>query len=533
MKKTKETDKKDKGITLIALAITIIVLIILAGISVATLTGNNGILLQTNKAKEETEIANEKEVIENAATQAMGNNKRGNLLEDEFQKQLDKITSSGKTKVSDAGDEFEVVFVDSNRYYTVDKDGNVGDASEIIQDKYPGDITVGKDGETLDGNSEETAYEIWCIEDLCAFSNMANNNNVNFNGKTIKVMRDLNFTSDLSYVNGNISVDGNIKSCESVDELKKVLTENEGFYPICYTRTTDFTVTFDGNNKKLKNIYINRTGNVGLFGKIKNRSSTVIKNLSISGSMIGESVGGIIGSVLNLPNGNDTNGLFVTVENCISDVNIKGTGSVGGIVGGLGAGSKGPLIVTNCINNGEINGVDNTGGIVGLNYGSTQIINTYNSGKVTGNNDTGGIIGHDTWDSKIINSYNLGDVNGASNAGGISGYSYWAEKHVENCYNIGKVSGDVKGGILGGMNISHDLLVIQNVFYLNNNISQAFGKWGASDEAQEDVKGVTDTEMKSAELLEKLNSYVTENDTKEDVKLKKWVKGTNGYPTFE
>ena len=57
-KKTKET-----GITLMVLVITIVVLIILAGISIATLTGDNGILLQTNKAKEETEIASEKEVI--------------------------------------------------------------------------------------------------------------------------------------------------------------------------------------------------------------------------------------------------------------------------------------------------------------------------------------------------------------------------------------------------------------------------------------------------------------------------------------
>ena len=57
-KKTKET-----GITLMVLVITIVVLIILAGISIAILTGDNGILLQTNKAKEETEIASEKEVI--------------------------------------------------------------------------------------------------------------------------------------------------------------------------------------------------------------------------------------------------------------------------------------------------------------------------------------------------------------------------------------------------------------------------------------------------------------------------------------
>ena len=43
--------KEQKGITLIALVITIIVLLILAGVSIAMLTGQNGILTQANNAK--------------------------------------------------------------------------------------------------------------------------------------------------------------------------------------------------------------------------------------------------------------------------------------------------------------------------------------------------------------------------------------------------------------------------------------------------------------------------------------------------
>ena len=42
--KLKEQLKTNKGITLIALVITIIVLLILAGVTIATLTGDNGIL---------------------------------------------------------------------------------------------------------------------------------------------------------------------------------------------------------------------------------------------------------------------------------------------------------------------------------------------------------------------------------------------------------------------------------------------------------------------------------------------------------
>ena len=46
-----------RGVTLIALVITIIVLLILAGVSIAMLTGDNGIITQAQKVKEKTEEA--------------------------------------------------------------------------------------------------------------------------------------------------------------------------------------------------------------------------------------------------------------------------------------------------------------------------------------------------------------------------------------------------------------------------------------------------------------------------------------------
>ena len=56
--------KKDvKGITLIALVITIIVLLILAAVSIAMLTGKNGLLQKATKAKEENKLAQAKEQI--------------------------------------------------------------------------------------------------------------------------------------------------------------------------------------------------------------------------------------------------------------------------------------------------------------------------------------------------------------------------------------------------------------------------------------------------------------------------------------
>ena len=95
---------KEKGITLIALIVTIIILIILAGITIGVLTGDDGLIGNVNNAKEQTEIANEKEIVDRATINAMGNNPRGNIVEDELQNELDKITNVGDTDVEDNGD---------------------------------------------------------------------------------------------------------------------------------------------------------------------------------------------------------------------------------------------------------------------------------------------------------------------------------------------------------------------------------------------------------------------------------------------
>lgn len=239
--------KREKGITLIALVVTIIVLLILAGVTIATLTGDNGILNQAGNAKEQNEISNEKEVIEMATVQAMGKNKYGELEEGEFQKALDKQAGEGKTEVTDIGEEFEIVFKESNRYYDVDKDGNIGDYEVVISDKKPGNIATDKDGNLLDG-SKDKPYEINCIEDLVVLSNIVSGKgnyidlegniieatrNI-FSGKNFVLTRNLNFKSTRSYADltikwsydkeeGVYRIDEN-----STTNLKEIITDKNG-----------------------------------------------------------------------------------------------------------------------------------------------------------------------------------------------------------------------------------------------------------------------------------------------------------------
>ena len=60
-----------KGITLIALVISIIVLLILAGITIVALSGNNGILKRATEAKNSTEISQEEESVKVAVAEAL------------------------------------------------------------------------------------------------------------------------------------------------------------------------------------------------------------------------------------------------------------------------------------------------------------------------------------------------------------------------------------------------------------------------------------------------------------------------------
>ena len=114
--------KERKGITLIALVITIIVLLILAGVSIAMLTGQNGILTQANNAKDETEQANAKEKVESAVIATMSQSKRGTLDADKL---VTEITNNYGGTATKTGTGFPVNTTVDGKSFTVDSDGNV------------------------------------------------------------------------------------------------------------------------------------------------------------------------------------------------------------------------------------------------------------------------------------------------------------------------------------------------------------------------------------------------------------------------
>ena len=126
--------KNAKGITLIALVITIIVLLILAGVTIATLTGDNGILNQAGKAKDKT---TEAESIERVQVEVAGSyGLDGTIDKDQLNKNLGNIAGL-KIGESNFGGENIVkelpVTVTLNGYdIGIDANGGVEKIPEII-----------------------------------------------------------------------------------------------------------------------------------------------------------------------------------------------------------------------------------------------------------------------------------------------------------------------------------------------------------------------------------------------------------------
>lgn len=106
--------KRKEGITLIALVITIIVLLILAGVTIATLTGDNGILTRAQEAKEENEKAEIIEQIRLDISDKQIENQEGSINEDEFYEILGKYgtISADKTILTTTKGNYEILISD-------------------------------------------------------------------------------------------------------------------------------------------------------------------------------------------------------------------------------------------------------------------------------------------------------------------------------------------------------------------------------------------------------------------------------------
>ncbi|NQX80588.1 MAG: hypothetical protein HRT66_01150 [Flavobacteriaceae bacterium] len=257
-------------------------------------------------------------------------------------------------------------------------------------------------------DSGGTHIGIWRIDDLKSIKNNLADSYV--------MMNDLDFNKSEDY--RDIS-------------FKVSFTSGEGWDPIG-GKSNGFRGSFEGNNKTISNLYINRPDqdNVGLFGYVLDYSdSKRIENIGLlSCNITGyDKVGGLAGETTLRPiknsysTGNVTGNYYVgglvgrnyrsPINNSYSKCNITGTIHIGGLVGLLYHSTMSNSYAVGYVVSNVSGGA---GGLVGWNYYST-IENSYATGGVIGNRRAGGLVGWDK-DSTIENSIAFNDnINGSNN----------------------------------------------------------------------------------------------------------------------
>jgi hypothetical protein len=267
--------------------------------------------------------------------------------------------------------------------------------------------------------------------------------------------------------------------------------DGTGWLPIG-TSETYFSGLYNGNNKTINNLLINRTTNQyqGLFGynygiienlAIENAQITdngsragilvglnygSIDNCHTSGEIIVDHADGRVGGLVGWNNSTISNsssaanvysiGINVgglvgvshesIITNCAASGNVEGYDRVGGLVGNI----QSNTVVSNCQASGNVTGSRfGTGGLVGYSLSGSIINNCSAAGNVIGQDfNTGGLVGYNI-SANIFGSHSTGQVTGVSYSGGLIGYCS-GPSEIENCYSTSDVFGnDQVGGLIG------------------------------------------------------------------------------------
>ena len=115
--------KTKNGITLIALVITIIVLLILAGVSISAIIGENGIATKAKEAKNKTIVAKEKEFVDLAYSSVVMDSLENDVTVEKMQEEMDNLAGEGETTVTAEEEKIKIVFKETGNGYIVETSG--------------------------------------------------------------------------------------------------------------------------------------------------------------------------------------------------------------------------------------------------------------------------------------------------------------------------------------------------------------------------------------------------------------------------
>lgn len=327
---------------------------------------------------------------------------------------------------------------------TLGEHQNIFDEEKTTTESDISDVSLQSDFSDGDG-TESDPYQ---ISNWTHLDNVRNNLTENFT-----LINDLDNTTD------------------GYNDLASETANNESGWNPIGDSDNPFTGTFDGQNRSISNLFIDRIDedNIALFKELNNGG--VIENLNlldvdVTGGDI-ESVAGLVGwsgydgdggtvkncyveGTINAEDIQYVGGLVghasspSVIRNSSADVDVTGDIEVGGLIGSSDA------TIINCHTEGSV--VANTyyiGGLVGNNGG--DINNSYSKADVSGEtSQIGGFVGMNQ--GNILNSYATGDIFDSSTATEVGGLVGENNGEIYNSYSIGNIEGDDNVGLLVGEN---------------------------------------------------------------------------------
>ncbi len=426
---------KNKGITLVALVVTIVIMLILAGVTLNIALGENGLFKMTQQVAEKYKTAQSEE----------------------------ESTMQG------------------------------------ISDELQGLIGKGKDDETpgvITGEgTKDKPYLIESIEDLVEFSNKVNSG-ITYENQVVKLAVNLDFKSEDSYANDKNKMEeltsgtGFASIGNDQKQFKGTFDGQNRTISNLYIKVAENykgLFGYVGSKGTIKNLTISNANincearNIGILAGYVNEGK--VENIKISNGKVtgNREVGGIAGHCINnakisscfnysdvTANGlkNDSeNQYYANVGGIIGQctnttiINSHNTGKIysgkGAQIGGITGSANGTSLIDSCSNDGKVGELINddyvrlVGGIAGSAYGdNTTITKCFNTGIINGRICIGGIVGELGWNSTayLEYCYNIGAVTTIQGyAGGICYVNTTTEnsetksRYVKNCYNIGTI----------------------------------------------------------------------------------------------
>ena len=394
----------EKGITLVALIITIIILILLAGISIKFAIDAHIISISiegsekySNKMMEENEIfRGTEDFLDEALKKLIKIGMENENIKLKVEKTFNEEYTNGIIHVEiEYEGVIESIHINEKEIKVPEKTNGV----YIIEDEVPENgmyIVIVKD---TNGDYQITNVKvneilgdmkIYDEEDMELLRERVNEGKI-FASTKVEVMKDITLTKEWEAI-GTVErqflgeFEGNGHSIKGLKIEGKA--DNQGL--------------FSYNSGTIKNLNIengNIKSNYQYTGLLCGTNSGTISNVETSGTVQGKNyTGGIVGNSIsgskilsckNATNINENdyssasyvggivgNAKEVTIEDCINEGTVSGSINVGGISGRYGN-------ISNCGNNAKI--VATRGFCAGISGGLSSVIGSYNKGAISGN----------------------------------------------------------------------------------------------------------------------------------------------------